>query len=165
MFPVPAWDRAIDDEKGLGDKVFVVCTVRDKISQNVSEARERLLLCVVNVRSYYRRIVMKSVKVSTFVFFGLAFVCFLSLVPGIQADTMVTVPNGDFSSPTVPSDPGWQDGLIPDHWSYTGTASEGLEIVGSGQAVYMNQTESGQVGTLSQNDIARAYMPSATNIR
>ena len=64
---------------------------------------------------------MRSVKVSKLVSFGLAFVCCLSLVPAIQADTMVTVPNGDFSSP---NDGGtYHDNWVPTDWTFQAPAA------------------------------------------
>lgn len=49
---------------------------------------------------------MKSVKMSKFAFFGLAFVCCLSLASAVQAETVVPVPNGDFLTTYATTIPG-----------------------------------------------------------
>jgi hypothetical protein len=79
-------------------------------------------MCISNGYSYYRRLVMKSVNGSQLVFFGLAFVCYLSVVPAIYADIVVPVPNGDMMSTTNTTVPaaGYPDGcpvVVPTGWN------------------------------------------------
>ena len=114
---------------------------------------------------------MKSVKMSKFAFFGLAFVCCLSLASAVQADTVVDVPNGDFllkTLTTVPQSnpPYTYETYVPDYLTVTTDTAAPYTSVqtapdgsGTGMWWYFGGNWGGNQGwaTLQQDDIAAVH--------
>ena len=131
--------------------VCVVCTVRDKTSQNVSEARERLPFFPEG-----------GCAMSRFncALLSLVVVCVLSLAAITQASTIgIPVPNGDFSSPATSS---YIINTVPTSWTDTEVGGGGVAVGGYSGRYFFQGISGNDTACLYQSDIGANFVQGDT---
>ena len=130
--------------------VCVVCAVRDKTSQSVSEARERLPFSKGECAMSRFNCVLLSLVV----------VCCVSLATVTQASTIsIPVPNGDFSLPATSS---YIINIPPTSWTDTEVGGGGVAVGGYSGDYFFQGINGNDTAYLYQTDIGANFVQGDT---